>query len=128
MIEDLNLDRDDDGKPPPGPAFMVGEPLPDRELLIAERCFREAARDYPGSGLVMFTMIDEATGEEGFDTSLNAVGQRSAGQVTEAERWRRIMNWPVDPTVAEVMAFKANADARAQAALWYMTQPAPPVS
>lgn len=129
MIQDLALERDDAGAPPPGPAFVVGQPLPDRDLQIAERCFREAARDYPGSGLVLFTQRDEMTGEEVFDVSPLAIGQGVGPQLGEAAKWRAVMTgWNRDPTVSEAMAWQANANARAAGKLWFSLQQAPPVA
>jgi hypothetical protein len=117
MIQNLMIDRED-GRPIPGPAIVVGEPMSDRELLITERMHRQAARDYPGSGVILFTETDE-DGVEQFD---NSVGQ----SITEAAKWRAIMKWPRDPTIAEVMAFQANVDAMAKAALWYaLSEPVP---
>jgi hypothetical protein len=127
MIEDIALKPETYGRPAPEPALTVGQPLADRELIISERCYREAKRDFPGAGEVIFTMTDEATGEEVWDTSPATIGQGTTGQITEAAKWRKIMGWPIDPTVAEALAWQANANARAAAKLWFSLLPDAPI-
>jgi hypothetical protein len=106
MIQDLNLEPDDDGAPKPGAALYIGDFMGDRELLITEGMHREAARDFPGSGLCMFTQLNDETGEEFWDEG-------------EGARWQRLMKWPREPTIEEAMAWQAYINARAKAALWY---------
>jgi hypothetical protein len=105
MIQDLVLEPDDEGAPKPGAALYIGAFMSDRELLITERMHREAARDFPGSGLCMFTQLND-DGEEVWDEG-------------EGARWRKLMQWPREPTIEEATAFQAYINARAKAALWY---------
>ena len=127
MILDLTLEPETNGKPAPEPALTVGQPLDDRELTMSERCHREAAREFVGAGEIIFTMTDEATGEEVWDTSPTTIGQGTTGQITEAAKWRKIMNWPRDPTVAEALAWQWNANARAASKLWFSLLPDAPI-
>jgi hypothetical protein len=107
MIDDLSLDPDDDGAPKRAPALYVSPPATFAELFAMEQAHREAARDYPGAGEIIFTAMNDETGAEDWD------------EEKSARHWQRLMKWPRLPTITEALAFQANANARMQAALWY---------
>jgi hypothetical protein len=120
---DLPLERESNG-PEIGPAFIVGTPI-DPELLQTHcEMHRRAAQDYPGAGEVMFTDAHrDDDGIERWDETAVAIGQATRQpQVSEAARWRTIMGWPRDPTIEEVEQWQANANASAEAALWYTVE------
>jgi hypothetical protein len=99
--------------------------MADREMMIAHAMHRRSEFDCPGSTKIVFTEIDDVTGVERWETGEPTNGQ-SRRQISEAARWQKIMRWPIEPDIETVMAFKANASARAQAALFYALQPEPP--
>jgi hypothetical protein len=45
--------------------------------------------------------------------------------IPQPERWRRLMGWPVEPSLADALAWQRYQDARANAALWHSLNPAP---
>jgi hypothetical protein len=127
MFDDLALEQDTDGRPPPGPALVVSAPMADRELRIAELCHRFAN---VASRKLIFTTENEETGEEEWETTI--ITDRATGAATvrriDAEQWQAIMSWPREPTIEEVLAFQANAIARAQVDLWRALQRGSPES
>ena len=105
MIDDLLLEPDDEGQPPPGPALIIPANLSNRELIISEQIYRMRGHDLACCGPIMFTTEME-DGTEIWDER-------------EARRWQKMMGWPREPTIAEAQAFKMNADARVAAAEWF---------
>jgi hypothetical protein len=111
MIDDLNLE-DDNSAAGPRPALYVAPAATPAELIVLEQMHREGARpEYAGAGCVLFTAEDEATGAEIWDEG-------------QAAKWRKLMRWPRDPTIAEATAWKENAEARLLAAFWDRLQAA----
>jgi hypothetical protein len=106
MIEDLELEEEDSGARPPGPAFYTTPAATEAEMHVIELMHRTGARpEFRGAGVVIFTREDEETDGEIWEDG-------------EAAHWRKIMSWPRDPTIAEAMAWQRNADARLEAFYW----------
>lgn len=109
MIEDLSgPDDDDDGKPQPGPALMLGAPMGPRLLKVTEEMGRMG--DYPGADEVPFTMIDD-DGNESWEPA-------PRGKIGEGEKYQALMSWPTIPGIEAVNAFISNAQARRLAEWW----------
>jgi hypothetical protein len=105
VIDDLSLE-DDNSAPAQRPAFVVAPAATPAELLVLEEMHRNGARpEYAGAGILLFVAIDEETGAEDWDEGQGA-------------KWQKIMSWPRVPTIAEAEAWKANAEARLNAAYW----------
>jgi hypothetical protein len=111
MIEDLSGGDDDDGKPPVGPALMLGAKMGDNELRMYEFMIRSGSRQFPGSADVMFTFLTD-DGDAIWDPPV------PPDFVDEAKRWQDLMSWPTVPTIEEARAFQTNARAALLAAWW----------
>jgi hypothetical protein len=72
--------------------------------------YRQAARDFPGSGEVLFE--DEGDSLEEWEGM-----PRVAGAVSQAERWKRIMQWPRLPSFDEAQQWQQSANAESYNAL-----------
>jgi hypothetical protein len=106
VIDDLELEDEEDGAQAPAPAFYVSPPATEAELILIEQMHRTGARpEFRGAGVMIFTRDDEETGVETWDEGASA-------------RWQAIMRWPREPTIAEAMAWQANANARLLALFW----------
>ena len=85
----LGLNDDDDPRKR-SPALVVGQPMQNHELVAAEALYRRGSKVTGGASLVLFTNATD--GVEEWDAP------------EEAERWRRMMAWPVIPTVEDALA------------------------
>jgi hypothetical protein len=99
--------------------LVVNEPI-EPELLETHCLMYRLAP--AGAHEVLFTDTDPVTGEEIWDASGLALGQGIDRQISQADKWRALMEWPPgsrDPTPADALAFMAWADACAGAALFH---------
>jgi hypothetical protein len=112
MIEDLTSDDNDDGAPQPGPAFTSLPRMGPSELPMYEVMHLRGAKDFLGASEVLFTMLDEETGEVIWDPSV------PPNFHNEGKRWAKIMSWSRIPTIAEARQFQLNARMGLQAAWW----------
>lgn len=101
MLEDLLMEFDNDGRPPPGPGLIVNEPMDDPTLRTTEKCYREHGTIRP--------MFVEAP-EDDTDAEFWSDGQPAY--------WRKIMAWPCDPTISEVTAWRLHKTAIRDVDLW----------
>ena len=67
MIEDL-IDDDDSGKPPADPALCLPPKMSPTVMSVSEMMHRFGAS--LACNLILFTTVDEDTGEERWDLSL----------------------------------------------------------
>jgi hypothetical protein len=100
-------------------ALVVGAVVPAEELQLHDQMYREAARDFPGSGEILFEDGNPDADNEGDWYSVKrAYGYwKSPVIMTEAQRWQRLMDWPRLPTYEEASQWQASADAEALNAL-----------
>jgi hypothetical protein len=94
-------------------ALVVGTVVPAEELQLHDLMFRTSARDFPGSGEVIF---EDDAADEWFAVP-TIYGRKMGGAKSQAERWQQIMTWPRLPTQAEAEAWALNADVQAYNAL-----------
>lgn len=112
MTDDwLGLEDDGERKAAAGPAFVVGPRSGEREALVQEQMHRAAARDFPGAGEVLF-IADDGNGGECWDPP------QPPDFADEGERWKRLMKWPVIPSIADALQFKISAERACEAAWW----------
>jgi len=101
-IDDFDLADDETAKEQRQLGLIIPTLEPGLSLSEAEDKFRKSKTPFP----MMFTVEDEQTGEEIWETT------------AEGEKWRRVMEWPVVPSVAEVEQYQAHRIALAETALW----------
>jgi hypothetical protein len=76
--------------------------IPADELPIVEACYRLQA--HPACHNIIFTEVDEETGEEVFENS---------------DQWAAILGFPRPPTVAECLEWANYHDAKVAAVVWF---------
>jgi hypothetical protein len=104
MIQDLILEADDEGKPPPGPALVISATATNRELMTDEHVYRMRGTDLAAAGICIFTVQLE-DGSEAWDEG-------------EGERWMKLMNWPRIPSIDEATQWQSHCIARVEFDTW----------
>lgn len=101
MTEDyLGLGDEAERRAQQDPGFIVRPAMGSQELITAGAMHRKA--DLPACNKLLFiTVLDD--GSEVLE---------------EGQTWQRLMRWPVEPSIAEVQAFQANARARRAVEWW----------
>jgi hypothetical protein len=101
--------------------LVVPATIPSQELQIHCQAFRDSTIDHPGAHEVLFeeTLEDGSTDDDAWLSVPYVYGQSSAGRISQADKWRRIMDWPEGrpPTFAEAQEWQMAVGAEAQAAL-----------
>lgn len=121
MFDDLLLDDDPENPPLVTGGLVVPATLADRELRICERVHRFAAI---AATKLIFTMADDDGSNERWEPTVT-IDRETGIQTTrylDAESWQAIMSWPREPTIAEALAYQANARARLAVDTWEAMQ------
>jgi hypothetical protein len=95
--------------------LVVGATVAAEELELHCLMHRQAARDFPGNCEVLFDDDDDQS-NEWYGVPLG-YGQKVSGRISQAERWRKIMDWPVAPSFEEALQWQKSASADAYNAL-----------
>jgi hypothetical protein len=106
MADFLGIGTDADRMQERPPAFTPPtRALSNEHLVLLERVHRIGSASYPGALEIIFTTVDEVSGEESFDEG-------------QGEVWQALMSWPRVPTIPEVEAYKLSQLTRMRAAHW----------